>query len=246
MQPKGLTARNSSLWAALPLRERNRAQTRLALLDAALAELATRPFAEVRVADLCRAAGTSEQTFFNHFAAKSELLLYFVQLWSLEAAWRARAFAPDTPPFEAIERVFAFTAAQVARAPRVMAEVVAHQATIARPAEAPEIRLAERILRLPGCDGVESLAALGIGAIVEHNLRRAAAQGLLDDAVDPAVLSLAVASVLLGTPAALGPTLHPQLAALWQAQLTLLWRAARRAGPTAPAKKKKKPAKPRA
>ncbi len=227
MDQKRLTARNAALWSKIPLRERSRAKTRLALLDATLSQMQERAFADIRAADVARAAGVSEATFFNHFGSKGDLLLYFVQLWSIEVGSKARAFEPDGGGLAAIERVFAITAEQLSQWPRVMAEVVAHQATAGRPEAVPEVSAAERIARFPECDGVDALPARGIDAIIERNLRRAVELGELPRHADLETLSLAIASVFLGTPAALGPALHPQLDALWRLQLALLWRGAR-------------------
>jgi AcrR family transcriptional regulator len=232
--PRGLTADNAARWAALSLREKKLAHTRLSLLDATLELLEERPFADIRVQDLCKRAGVSDATFFNHFGAKPELLLYFVQLWSLDVGSRAGAFDPRAEGgLAVIERVFAATAEAVRARPRVMAEVVAHQATHGRPESPREVSEAERLLRFPERDGVCELPARGLDAIVAFELGRAVKRGELARDADLEALSLAVASVFLGTPAALGPSLHPQLELLWQRQLELLWRGAR-ASPAAP------------
>lgn len=91
MEPTSPSARNAALLAKtkIPLRERKLAQTRLALLE----ELEAKPLADVRARDLCERVGISEATFFNHFASKSELLLYFVLLWSVEMGCLSRALA---------------------------------------------------------------------------------------------------------------------------------------------------------
>ena len=74
---------------ALPLRQRKFARTKLALLDATLESLRSRSLDEVRVADLCAAADISPASFFNYFPQKADVLVYHVQLWSLEIAWHA-------------------------------------------------------------------------------------------------------------------------------------------------------------
>lgn len=221
------SARNAALLAEIPLRERKLAQTRLALLDALLVELEAKPLADIRARDLCERVGISEATFFNHFASKSELLLYFVLLWSVEMGCLSRAFDEHTSGLEAIERVFALTAQQVASRPRIMAEIVAQQAVVGVPERTPSLTIADRLLRFPTIEDVADVPAQGLDSIVPHCLKRAVARKELPAHTDVNLLFLAVSSIFLGTPAALGPTLHPDVGALWHAQLSLLWAGAR-------------------
>ncbi len=219
--------RNAALLAEVPLRERKLAQTRLALLDAMLDALASRPLAEIRVKDLCERVEISEATFFNHFAGKAELLLYFVLHWSVEVGCEARVFDEAFSGLEAIERVFALTAERVAKQPRVMGEIVAQQASVGVGATVPTLTVADRLLRWPAVEGVADVPAQGLDSIVPHCLRRAIARGELPPHADVNLLFLAVSSIFLGTPAALGPALRPDIGALWLAQLSLLWAGAR-------------------
>src|SRR5271168_2879012 len=48
------------------------------LLDAACAELATRPWAEVTMAHIARAAGVSRQTLYKEFGSRDEFAQTFV------------------------------------------------------------------------------------------------------------------------------------------------------------------------
>jgi AcrR family transcriptional regulator len=247
MKPPSASERNAALLAQIPLRERKLAQTRLALLDALLSALEAEPLADIRAKDLAARVGVSEATFFNHFSGKSDLLLYFVLHWSVEVGFAARVFDEDASGLEAIERVFAITAESVAKHPRVLVEIVAQQAVVGAPHEAPALAAADRLLRWPGIDGVADVPAQGLDSIVPRCLARAVARGELPAHTDVNLLFLAVASVFLGTPAALGPALRPDIGALWQAQLSLLWAGARAApAPESPLIHQTKPKRSRA
>jgi AcrR family transcriptional regulator len=60
--------------APLPLRERQRLQTRETIATAALDLFSARGFESVTVAEIAARAGVSEKTVFNHFGTKEELL----------------------------------------------------------------------------------------------------------------------------------------------------------------------------
>ena len=72
-------------------RDRKLAQTRLALLTALRERLAERPLEEINVRELAEAADVSEATFYNHFPTKTDLAIYFVQLWSVDTGWHTAA-----------------------------------------------------------------------------------------------------------------------------------------------------------
>ncbi|MFQ1002224.1 TetR/AcrR family transcriptional regulator [Modestobacter sp. SSW1-42] len=56
------------------MRERKRAHSRAATVDAALALFAARGYAAVTVADICEAAQIAPRTFFRYFPTKEDLL----------------------------------------------------------------------------------------------------------------------------------------------------------------------------
>jgi hypothetical protein len=74
-----------------PLRQRKYARTKLALMNAALERLKDKSLEEISVRELCEEAEVSEATFFNYFPSKTDLLVYFVQLWTIEAGWHAHS-----------------------------------------------------------------------------------------------------------------------------------------------------------
>src|SRR5215207_10537191 len=96
--------------AGLPLRERNFARLRLRVLAAVLEQTAARPFAEVSVREICEAVEISQGTFFNHFPGKDAVLVFYIRLWGLRAAARARAAVAKGSGCDALRSVFAYTA----------------------------------------------------------------------------------------------------------------------------------------
>lgn len=71
--PSGQAFRPEMWDALVPSRSRRRRDVRARLLEAATAAFSCRGFAEVRVDDVCRAAGLAKGTFYLHFRSKEEL-----------------------------------------------------------------------------------------------------------------------------------------------------------------------------
>jgi AcrR family transcriptional regulator len=151
-------------------RDRKLAQTRLALLTALRERLAERPLEEINVRELAEAADVSEATFYNHFPTKTDLAVYFVQLWSIDAGWHAAA-ADRHGPRAAITAIFDATAADVARAPRVMGEVIAVQARLSGRAAPPPLTALEKRLAFPDRPGVPLLLARRAPAAIAATYR---------------------------------------------------------------------------
>lgn len=207
----------------LPLRQRKHAQTKLALLDATLTALRTRPLEEVTVKEICEVAQVSEASFFNYFPKKGDVLTYQVQLWSLEMAWHARRLALVGGGIAAIEEIFAITARQVATQPEPMAEIIAGQARmVARPAFA-EITLAERRLRFPTLIGIEEVRGEGLDELLPPLIERAIAAGELPRESDRTAVLIALATIFLGAPVVLRRSPPAGLEQAYRAQLRTLW-----------------------
>lgn len=211
----------------LPLRERKLARSRLTLLDAFVERMDQRPIEEIAVRELCAAAEVSEATFFNLFDGKPELVVFFIQLWSLEMAWVARGVLADKGALAAIEAVFAQTATSVAAHPRVMGEVIAAQARLDGPPPHRTLTLAERLLRFPDHPGIEALPAEGLDALFPWLLDEAVRRGELPADTDLRFLFLNLAAIFFGTPIALRAIDPAMVGPAWTAQLAMLWRGAR-------------------
>jgi AcrR family transcriptional regulator len=88
----------------LSLRERKYAQTKVNLLRTTVAKLNEKRLDEISVRELCDEVFISEATFFNYFPQKSDLLVYYIKLWSLEMQWHIEK--DGLFGFDAIEKIF--------------------------------------------------------------------------------------------------------------------------------------------
>lgn len=207
------------------LRARSYARSRLAVLDALVERLDQRPLEEIPVHEICEAAGVSQATFFNHFGSKSAVLVYFVQLWSIEVGHRAREVARQHGPSAAIFDLFDRAAADGVAHPGVMTEVVVHQARLAAPPSPPEITPTERAMRFPHLPDAATLPATGLDGLLPALLAEAVARGELPDDTDVDLTFVMLAGFFFGTPIAVRRVDPGLVGPLWRAQLATLFAA---------------------
>src|ERR1700722_19684036 len=84
------------------LRERKKARTRQLIADAAARLFAQRGYEQVAVSDVAREAEVSEQTVYNYFQTKEQLVTDRDQLVQHELSRMIRTRAPGTTPAAAI------------------------------------------------------------------------------------------------------------------------------------------------
>jgi AcrR family transcriptional regulator len=208
----------------IPLRSRKFARTKVGLLQAAMARLDACTLEELQVRDLCDAVQISQASFFNYFPRKSDLLVYFVQMWSIEVAWHV--LVADSRPLSAraaIAHIFELTAKQAAEHPGVLAEVMAEQARLREPPKLIEITLAERLLAFPDMPGIDTAPARGLDSLLPELLRRAVKQGELPKStkIDDAFLGLS--ALFFGIPMILRRIDPRSVGPAYRAQFDLYW-----------------------
>jgi AcrR family transcriptional regulator len=99
------------------LRERKKARTRQVIADAAARLFAARGYEQVAVADVAREAEVSEQTVYNYFQTKEQLVTDRDQQVQDELCRRIRERAPGTTPAAAIRDFVLETVEGIRRVP---------------------------------------------------------------------------------------------------------------------------------
>src|SRR5580658_3325015 len=99
------------------LRERKKARTRRVIADAAARLFADRGYEQVAVAEVAREAEVSEQTVYNYFQTKEQLVTDRDQQIQDELCRRIRARAPGTTPAAAIRDFVLDTVEGIRRIP---------------------------------------------------------------------------------------------------------------------------------
>lgn len=217
--------------AGLALREYKGAAAKLGLLAAAIARIAVKPFAEVTVAELCEAAGVSEQTFFNYFPRKGDLLLYYVALWLIEAPCRAGRAVRGARGLRFIEALFDVEARGIAERPRLMFEIVVWKALQGGGlGPFPAIPAAERRVAFPDLPEALDSRAVPLPELLRRQLRFAVRARELPAATRVEPAASALFALFYGVPLAHGVERAGAVRAAYRRQLALLWDGLRAAG----------------
>ena len=99
------------------LRELKKARTRQVIADAAARLFAERGYEKVAVSDVAREAEVSEQTVYNYFQTKEQLVTDHDQLVQDELSRLIRTRAPETTPAAAIREFVLDTVEGIRRIP---------------------------------------------------------------------------------------------------------------------------------
>jgi len=135
----------------IALRERKYATQKLKILNLFDAKLKEKSLADISVKEVANALEISEMTFFNYFKSKREVLVYFIEFWSLEIQLKLEQAQPLDSK-EAIFLVFEETAKMIEENYQLFMEIVSSMALYGMPKKDISIGRAERLIRF----GVET------------------------------------------------------------------------------------------
>ena len=178
------------------LRERKKARTRQVIADAAARLFAERGYEHVAVSDVAREAEVSEQTVYNYFQTKEQLVTDRDQLVHDELSRLIRARAPEATPASAIREFVLDTLEGIRRIPagqwrgelgflaaisptvhRLALEMSARQACAVATAIAETETVAPEIAKLRG------IALAGVFQIISTEAGRRTREGQSQDQI---------------------------------------------------------------
>lgn len=186
----------------LPLRERKHALTKFALLDVVITKLRDKPLAEISVAKICKIVPISEVTFYNYFSKKSDLINYFMQLWSIDLLWHIKKRNIEEG-LGLIEEILEFTANTVEEIPNVMAEIIIMVAQNRNEIKFQLLSHAEHLIYSKKHSYPEIIPERNLDAIIIPSLQIASEQGNLPKDVDVNAVYHSILSILYGVPIAI-------------------------------------------
>lgn len=222
--PQGFDKHSDRL-ISFPLKEIKFAKTRTNLTFAFLKELELKSFEEIKIKELCQIAEVSEPTFYNYFPEKGDLILHYIQIWSLQVSVFALEKKLSESGLGMLSSLFRYTAKESKKNPRILLEIISFQAKTRKSLQQPKLTKAERALLFPKIVGIEDLDADGVEGIIRKALSVAAKNGELPTSTDWKFFSMAIASCFFGVPI-LSFQLNQNLEKLWLESLYYLWRGA--------------------
>jgi AcrR family transcriptional regulator len=206
------------------------AETRIGILEATLERLDERPLAAISAKELAEVAGVSPATFFNYFPSKDDILALFVQLWTVEMAWRVSRH-PEGDPLGAIELMFVSTAQRSDEHPGILAEIVAYQTRNHFGGELTPPTDEDLRRMFPDCEDIEQAPReAGLQTLVPPLLTRAVELGHLHADTPVDLVFAAIATIFFGAPVLVRQTESLSLEVAFTTQLRWLWAA--HAGPS--------------
>ncbi|WP_244936798.1 TetR/AcrR family transcriptional regulator [Leptospira brenneri] len=167
-------------------------------------------------------AEVSEPTFYNYFPEKGDLILYYIQIWSLQVSVFVKEMELSESGWGFLSALFRYTAKESKKNPRILMEIIAFQAKYKNTMQRPKLTSAERVLIFPNVLEIEELSAEGVEGIIQKALSNAAKNGELPKSTDWKSLGLALGSCFFGVPI-LSFQLNQNLEKLWIESLRYLW-----------------------
>lgn len=218
---------NIDKFNALPQRQKKYARTKTALLNALLQALKTKPLSSIMIKQLAYTAEVSEPTFFNYFDSKQHMLVYFIQMWSIQMNALAHSSEKEeTSYIETIKNIFIKTAEEISENPQIMLEIISFQARDTA-LEPYEISDAEKWCFFQNIEDVEMLEGQGLESILPPLIHKAVISRELEKNIDESVLFLTLSSLFFGTSLLLLKKDPHRLPLMFEAELDLLFKGIR-------------------
>jgi len=134
------------LQTELTLREKKYATQKIKILDIFSEKLKEKPLADITVKEIAKELEISEMTFFNYFKNKREVLVYFIEFWSLEMQFKLEQ-TENLDARASIYFVFEETAKLIEHNYQLFVEIVSNMALNGIPKKNITIGRAERLMR---------------------------------------------------------------------------------------------------
>ena len=151
------------------------------------------------IKELAENAEVSEPTFFNYFDSKSDMLVYYIQLWSVEMNALALSSELECNTYiETIKDIFKQTSLKITSNPQLMLEIIAFQAQGAK-VKPHNITDAEKWFYCPKIKEIEKIEGMGLETILPPLITKAVNKGELDESIDTELLFLTLSSLFFGT-----------------------------------------------
>lgn len=204
------------------LREMRTARNKQAILNALLSEMRHQDYDDITIGTLCTIAEVSPASFYNYFPKKSDLLIYYVHLWSLDVNLKVTK-NQKRRGLQAIESIFVHTAEAMADHARIMAEIIAFQAKSPSPLNSPILTDADKLVAHPNTPSILEISGSGIESIVLPQLQFAIESGELPIETPIDTVAYTIRSIFFAIPMILRQFPLNEISRIYMEQLSLIW-----------------------
>lgn len=206
------------------LRERKHAGTKVALLRLMQDKLVKKPFEDISVKELCEGIPISEVTFFNYFPSKNDLLVYYIQIWSLEVDYHTKRKLKGKSGLKEIEYIFEHTAGVIEKIPNLMSEIIAFVTKNFTTIRFGKLSVAEKLIAFSDLPEIEKYDAVMLNDLFLERIKKAISEKEIPEKTDIEFLTFSLISIFFGTP--IGWTrLEPErVKKVYKHNLELLWK----------------------
>jgi len=201
-------------------REIKTAQNKQTILNSLLARMHKEVFDKIKISDLCADANISQASFYNYFPQKSDILVYYIQLWAVKMHWQI-LIERKLIGLNAIDALFNLTAETCATQSQLMAEIVAFQAKSLKKIKVTPLSKADKLVAYPNYQGIETMVVEDLPALLSINIQQAIDAKELPRCSDVGTLIVSLCATFFSVPIMFNQSPLADIQAAYQQQLSL-------------------------
>ncbi|PKF62020.1 hypothetical protein CW745_08525 [Psychromonas sp. psych-6C06] len=205
---------------AVNKREIKTAQNKQAILNSLLIRMDSEAFDAIKISALCADAKLSQASFYNYFPQKTDILIYYIQLWAVKMHWQITLHRQLTG-LSAIEALFNSTAKICATQPQLMAEIISYQAKAGRNIQMRPLTDADKLVAYPDYKAVETVNIENLSALLSVNIEQAVRSNELPPSSDTNSLIVSLCAIFFTVPIMFNQRPLIEIEEAYQQQLSL-------------------------
>lgn len=206
-------------------RELTTASNKQAILKALLERMQKEEFNEIKISDLCEQASISQASFYNYFPQKTDILLYYIQLWLVEMFW-VNTVSRKLSGLEAIERLFEDMAEVCISQPKLLTEIISLQVRTKKLNHLNSLSIADKQVAFPNYECVDKIVVEDLGALLLLNIQQAIRNEELPMNSDVTTLIVALSSIFFSVPILFSQGTLAEIKTAYKNQLNLIMHGA--------------------
>ncbi|MGF1722504.1 TetR/AcrR family transcriptional regulator [Vibrio kyushuensis] len=153
-------------------REISMAKSKLKVLTALLDEMKEEDFEVIKISSLCESAAVSQASFYNYFPQKTDILVYYIQLWAVEMYWRT-SVEKKLHGLNAIRHLFNQTAGLCVSHSNLLTEIISLQVKTKKIVNKNPLTAADKLVSFPNLCGIESVVVQDLKDILSIYVKQA-------------------------------------------------------------------------